>query len=89
MKRNYQSGAQKRQAKRRKIAEAAKNTKRMSSWLTRPETFKADEQDVTIRETESNPLLLTSTFVRQKTSILLKINQMQAKMTTFSPKSSQ
>ena len=53
MKRNYQSGAQKRQAKRRKIVEAARNSQRLSSWLTRPETFKADEQDVSIRETES------------------------------------
>ena len=55
MKRNYQSGAQERQAKRRKIAEAARNSQRLSSWLTRPETSKADEQDVSIRETESTP----------------------------------
>ena len=53
MKRNYQSGAQKRQPKRRKIAEAARNSQRLSSWLTRPETSKADEQDVSIRETQS------------------------------------
>ena len=53
MKRNYQSRAQKRQAKRRKIAEAVRNSQRLSSWLTRPEIFKADEQDVSIRETES------------------------------------
>ena len=58
MKRNYQSGAQKKQAKRRKIAEAARNSQRLSSWLTRPETFKADEQDVSIRETESTPQLV-------------------------------
>ena len=49
MKRNYQSG----QAKWRKIAEAARNSQRLSSWLTRLETSKADEQDVSIRETES------------------------------------
>ena len=55
MKRNYQSEAQKRQAKRRKIAEAARNSQRLSSWLTRSETSKADEQDVSIRETESAP----------------------------------
>ena len=54
MKRNYQSGAQKRQAKRRKIAEAARNSQQLSSWRTRPETFKADEQDVSIRETENS-----------------------------------
>ena len=58
MKRNYQSGAEKRQAERRKIAEAARNSQRSSSWLTRPETSKADEQDVSIPETES-----TSHFV--------------------------
>ena len=55
MKRNYQSEAQKRQAKRRKIAEAARNSQRLSSWLTRPETSKADEQEVSIPETESTP----------------------------------
>ena len=38
---------------RRKIAEAARNSPRLSLWLTRPETSKADEQDVSIRETES------------------------------------
>ena len=55
MKRNYQSEAQKRhkRAKRKKIAEAARNSQQLSSWLTRPETSKADEQDVGIRETES------------------------------------
>ena len=58
MKRNYQSEAQKRQAKRRKIAEAARNSQQLSSWLTRPETSKADEQDVSIRETESIPQLV-------------------------------
>ena len=58
MKRNYQSGAQKRQAKRRKIAEEARNSQRLSSWLTRPETSKADEQDVSIRETESTDQLV-------------------------------
>ena len=58
MKINYQSGAQKRQAKRRKIAEAARNSQRLSSWLTRPETSKADEQNVSIRETESTPQLV-------------------------------
>ena len=55
MKRNYQTGAQKRQAKRRKIAEAARNSQRVSLWLTRPKTSKADEQDGNIRETESTP----------------------------------
>ena len=58
MKRNYQSGAQNRQAKRRKIVEVARNTQRLSSWLTRPETSKADEQEVSIRETESTPQLV-------------------------------
>ena len=52
MKRSYESGAQKRQTKR-KIAEAARNTHQLSSWLTQPEASKADEQDVSIRETES------------------------------------
>ena len=55
MKRNYQNGGQKSQAKRRKIAEAARNSQRLSSWLTRSETSKADEQDVIIPETESTP----------------------------------
>ena len=58
MKRNYQSGAQKRQAKRRKITEAARNTQRLSLCLTRPETFKADKQDVTIHKTESTRQLV-------------------------------
>ena len=55
MKRNYQSEAQKRQAKRRTKAEAARNSQPLSSWLTRPETFKADEQDGSIHETKSTP----------------------------------
>ena len=58
MKRNYQTGAQKRQTKRRKRAEAARNSQRLSSWLTRPETSKADEQNVSIHETESTPQLV-------------------------------
>ena len=53
MKRNYQSGAQKRQTKRTKIAEAAINSQRLSSWLTRPQTSKSEKQDVGIRETEN------------------------------------
>ena len=36
----------------RKIAEAARNPQQLSLWLTRSETFKADEQDGSIRETE-------------------------------------
>ena len=43
MKRNYKSGLQKRQSKNKKIVEAAKNFQRLSSWLTRPITSKADE----------------------------------------------
>ena len=58
MTRNYQSRAQSRQAKKRKIAEAARNSQRLSSCSTRPETSKADEQDVSIRETESTPQLV-------------------------------
>ena len=58
IKRNDQSGAQKRQAKRRKIAEAVRKFQRLSSWLTRPEISKADEQDVSIREIESTPQLV-------------------------------
>ena len=58
MKRNYQSGAQKRQAKTRKIAEAARNSQQLSSWLTRQNTSEADEQDVSIRETKSTPQLV-------------------------------
>ena len=54
MKRNYQSRAQKRQAKRKKIAETARNSQQLSSWPTRPETSKADEQDVSIRETQNS-----------------------------------
>ena len=54
MKRNYQSEAQKKQAKRRKIVEASRNYPRLNSWLTRPETFNADEQDVSIRETKNS-----------------------------------
>ena len=55
---SYQSGAQKRQDKMRKIAEVARNFQRPSSWLTRPKTSKAGEQDVSIRETESIPQLI-------------------------------
>ena len=40
------------------MAEAARNSQRLSSWLTRPETSKADEQDVNIRETGSTPQLV-------------------------------
>ena len=53
MKRNYQSKAQKREAKRKKVAEAARNFQLLNLWLTRPETSKADEQDISIRETEN------------------------------------
>ena len=58
MKRNCQSGAKKRQVKRRKIAEAARNSQRLSPWLTRPETSKSDEQYVSNRETKSTPELV-------------------------------
>ena len=34
--------------------EAARNSQRLSSWPTRPETSKADEQDVSIRKTENS-----------------------------------
>ena len=54
MKRNYQSGARKRQVKRRKIAGAARNSQRLSSWLTQLVISKANEQDVSIRETENS-----------------------------------
>ena len=50
-----QSGAQKKQAQRRKIVESARNLQRRSSRLTRPETFTADEQDVSICDSESTP----------------------------------
>ena len=53
MKRNYQSGALKRKANGREIAEAARNSQRLSSWLTPPETSKANKQEVRIRETKS------------------------------------
>ena len=77
MKRNYQSGAQKRQAKRRKTVEAARNSQRLNSWLTRPETSKADDQDVKIRETESTPRLVdvnsfNNSYVRI-TSLVLEL----------------
>ena len=68
MKRNYQSGAQKRQAKRRKIVEAATNFQRLSAWLTRPETSKADEQDVSIRGTESTPQLVDDNSFNNSTN---------------------
>ena len=58
MTRNDQSGAEKRQAKRRKIAEAARKSQQTSSWLTRPKIFQADEQDVSIRETKCTPQLV-------------------------------
>ena len=87
MKRNYQSGAQKRQAKKRKIAGSARNSQRLSSWLTRPETSKADEQDVSIRETEPTPQLVDvnsfNNSTNEENSDILKIHQMQARMTTF------
>ena len=41
-----------------KIAEAARNSRRLNSWLVRPEISKADEQNVSIRETESTPQLV-------------------------------
>ena len=83
MKRNYQSGAQKRQVKRRKIAEAARNSQRLNSWPTRPQKIKVDDQDVSIRETESTPQLVDHNICETENSILPKIDQMQAKMTTF------
>ena len=80
MKRNYQSRPQKRQAKRRKIAEVARNSQRLSSWLTRPETYKAEEQNVSIRETESTLQLVNvyrfnkSTNKENSDTKLLKID---------------
>ena len=68
MKRNYHSGAQKRQVKRRKIAEVARNSQRLSSWLTRLETSKADEQNVSIRETESISQLVNVSIRETKNS---------------------
>ena len=53
MKRNYQNRGQKRQAKRKKIAEAVRNSQRLSSRLTRSKTSRADEQEFSIREKES------------------------------------
>ena len=41
-----------------KNSRAARNFQRLSSCLTRPETSKADEQDVSIRETESTSQLV-------------------------------
>ena len=58
MKGNYPSGGQKRQAKRKKIAEGVRNFHRLSSSLTGPERSKAIEQDVSIRETNSTPQLV-------------------------------
>ena len=58
MKRNFQSGAKKRQAKRRKIAAVARNSQRLNAWITRSETSKADEQDISICETEPTPQLV-------------------------------
>ena len=58
MKRNYRSGAEKRETKRRKTAEAARNFQRLSLWLTRPDTSKADEQDISIRKIESTSQLV-------------------------------
>ena len=37
------------------MSEVARNSQRLSLWLTRPETYKANEQDTCIRETESTP----------------------------------
>ena len=68
MKRNYQSGAKKRQANRRKIAEAARNFQRLNSWLIRPETSKADEQDVSICETESTHQLVDANSFNNSTN---------------------
>ena len=89
MKRNYQTGAQKRQTKRRKIAKAARSSQRLISWLTRPETSKADEQDVSILETESTPQLVDvnsfNNSTNEENSDTLKIDQMYARMTTFTP----
>ena len=90
MKRNYQSGAQKRQAKKRKIAEAVKNSQRLSSWLTRPEASKTDLSNTSAFVTQNilpNLLTLTvSTIVpMKKIPILLKIDQIQARMRTFPP----
>ena len=68
MKRNYQSGAQKGQAKRRKKAETARNSQRLSSWLTRSQTSKADEQGVSICETESTPQLVDVSIRETETS---------------------
>ena len=86
MKRNYQSGAQKRQVWRRKIAEAARNSRRLSSWLTRPETSKADGQDVSILfETEFTPQLVDVSIRETENSDTTKDDQMQTKMTTFPP----
>ena len=72
MKKNYQSGAQKRQAERRKIAEAFGNSQQLSLWLTRSETFKANEQDVSIRKTKSTPQLVQVSIRETENSDIIK-----------------
>ena len=85
MKRNYQSGAQKRQGKRRKIAEAARNSQRLSSWLTQPETSKADEQDFSIRETESTPQFVDLSIRETENSDTTKDRSDASKNDNFPP----
>ena len=68
MKRNYQSIVQKKQANRKKIAEATRNSQPLSSWLTRPKTSKADEQDVRIGETESTAQLVDVNSFNNRTN---------------------
>ena len=85
MKRNYQSGAQKRQAKRIKIAEAARNSQRLSSGLNQPETSKADEQDVSSCETESTPELVDVSILGTENSDTIKDKSNASKNDDFPP----
>ena len=42
--------------------EAVKNFQQLSLWLTRPETSKANEQDISIHETKSTQLVDVNSF---------------------------
>ena len=76
MKRNYQSGAQKKQAKRRKIAEAARNFQQLRSWLTRAKynlLFRGSNEELS-KDNKGN--FLSIIFLAKYDTVLDKLLQL-------------
>ena len=66
------SGAQKRLAKRRKIAEASRNSQRLSSWLNQRETSKHRDGFATAEEVTSVSCINDDNNCLRKISVIVQ-----------------